>query len=85
MILLWWSAALATQPGRALTLPLCGDEACLDAAPVLADFAADFTLRTPPLTGDVRLGWDADGLLVSVRDLPAGFAVEVTVGSGARR
>lgn len=78
MILLWWSAALATQPGRALTLPLCGDEACLDAAPVLADFAADFTLRTPPLTGDVRLGWDADGLLVSVRDLPAGFAVEVT-------
>lgn len=76
------ASAPATLPGRSLTVLPCTTEPaapCWEEATVLARFVAPPGTEAEPRTVDVRLAWDASGLLVSARDLPEHAVLDLSL------
>ncbi len=73
------AAPARVLPGAALVAPPCTPDPaarCWADAPLAARFAAPPGVHHAPLEADVRVAWDAEGLLVRAEGLPAGARVE---------
>lgn len=90
--LVWGTVASGAElspslPGLAQVVVRCStalDDPCWDHARPMQRFAAAPGLHVAPVSADVALGWDDQGLLVRVDDLPDGAWLEVGLGRDAR-